>query len=106
MNVMDYVGDALGWRRRTVSGSANLMGKEGVVEVKGQQYFIGRDDIMAFDGNTMQSIVHNRLRSRLAANVNNERRAKSWAAHYEKLNEVWFAVPSATAEFPRSGLRL
>ena len=100
MNVMDYVGDALGWRRRTVSGSANLMGKEGVVEVKGQQYFIGRDDIMAFDGNTMQSIVHNRLRTRLAANVNNERRSKSWAAHYESFNEVWFAVPSATAQFP------
>ena len=100
MNVMDYVGDALGWRRRTVSGSANLMGKEGVVEVKGQQYFIGRDDIMAFDGNTMQSIVHNRLRTRLAGNVNNERRSKSWAAHYESFNEVWFAVPSATAQFP------
>jgi hypothetical protein len=100
MNAMDYVGDALGWRRRTVSANANLMGKEGVVEVKGQHYFIGRDDILAFDGNTMQSIVHNRLRTRLAANVNNNRRHKSWAAHYETFNEVWFAVPSATAEFP------
>ena len=48
---------------RTVSTSADLIGKEAVVEVKGQHYFIGRDDIMAFDGNTMQSIVHNRLRT-------------------------------------------
>ena len=29
INVMDYVGDALGWRRRTVSSSADLVGKEG-----------------------------------------------------------------------------
>lgn len=100
VNTLDYVGDALGWRRRTISASANLMAREGVVEVKGVQYFIARDDIMMFDGNTMQSVVHNRLRSRLAANVNNSKRARSWAAHYETYNEVWFGVPSADAEFP------
>ena len=58
MNVMDYVGDALGWRRRTVSASANLMGKEGVVEVKGRS--TGATTSWP-DGNTMQSIVHKGL---------------------------------------------
>ena len=100
ISALDFVGDALGWRRRSISANVNLVGKECVVEVKGQHFFLGRDDIMAFDGNGIQSIVHNRLRTRLAANVNNDKRSKSWAAHYESFNEVWFAVPSATADFP------
>ena len=100
LNVMDFVGDDLGWRRRSVSANANLVGKDAVVEVKGQHYFIGRDDIMAFDGNSMQSIVHNRLKTRIAGNVNNSRRQKCWAAHYESFNEVWFAIPEGDSDFP------
>lgn len=100
INTLDYTGDAIGWRRRTVSSSADLIAREGVVEIKGQHFFIGRDDIMAFDGNSMQSIVHQRIKTRLAGNVNTERRHKSWAVHYESYNEVWFAVPTAEAEYP------
>jgi len=100
ISALDYTGDALGWRRRTISSSADLVAREGVVEVKGQHFFIGRDDIMAFDGNSMQSIVHKRLKTRLAANVNNLMRDKSWAAHYESYNEVWFGIPTANANYP------
>ena len=104
INVMDYVGDALGWRRRTVSSSADLVGKEAVVEVKGIQYFISRSDIMMFDGNSMQSLLHNRLRTRLAASINSDTRHRSWAAHNQTFNEIWFAVPEALAEFPTAAI--
>ena len=100
ISALDYTGDALGWRRRTISSSADLVGREAVVEAKGQHFFIGRDDIMAFDGNSMQSIIHKRLKTRLASNVNNSRRHKSWAAHYESFNEIWFGIPLDAAEYP------
>lgn len=104
INSLEYVGDALGWRRRTVSSSADLVGKEAVVEVKGVQYFISRSDIMMFDGNQMQSLLHNRLRSRLAASINSDTRHRSWAAHNQSFNEIWFAVPETLAEFPTAAI--
>ena len=100
VNVMDFTGDALGWRRRTVSASADLIGKEAVVEVKGQMFIISRSDIMVFDGNTMQSIIHNRLRKQMASNVNMNTIHRAWAAHNQAYNEIWFALPSAEAEYP------
>lgn len=48
----------------------------------------------------MQSIIHKRLKTRLASNVNNSRRHKSWAAHYESFNEIWFGIPLDAAEYP------
>ena len=87
-----------------MSSSADLVGKEAVVEVKGVQYFISRSDIMAFDGNSMQSLLHNRLRTRLAASINSDTRHRSWAAHNQTFNEIWFAVPEALAEFPTSAI--
>ena len=100
INVMDFTGDAIGWRRRTVSTSADLIGKEAIVEVKGMQYFISRDDIMQFDGNSMQSLTHNRIRRTLGANLNINAAHTSWAAHNQTFNEIWFAVPSSNADYP------
>ena len=100
INVMDFTGDAIGWRRRTVSTSADLIGKEAIVEVKGMQYFISRDDIMQFDGNSMQSLTHNRIRRTLGANLNVNAAHTSWAAHNQTFNEIWFAVPSSNANYP------
>jgi hypothetical protein len=44
--------------------------------------------------------MHNRLRSRLAANVNMECINNAWAAHYQAYNEVWFGVPEDGAINP------
>ena len=100
INVLDYTGDALGWRRRSVSSSAGLIGKEAMVEVKGMHYFISRDDILMFDGNQIQSLLHNKLRTRLSQSINNDARDKSWAAHHQTYNEIWFAVPEGDSEYP------
>jgi hypothetical protein len=100
INTLDFVGDALGWRRRTVSTSADLIGKEALVEVKGMHYFISNNDIMQFDGNTMQSLIHNRLKRQLASNINMDAVYTSWAAHNQAFNEIWFAVPTSEAYYP------
>ena len=102
ISIMDFVGDSLGWRRRTVSSSAGLVGKEAVVEVNGIHYFISRDDILSFDGNTVQSLIHNRLKKRIGQSINNETRDRSWAAHNAVYNEIWFAIPEGEAEFPNT----
>ena len=93
ISVMDFTGDALGWRRRVISSSAGLISKEAVVEVNGIHYFISRDDIMMFDGNQVTSILHNKLRNRLAQTLNTASAGTCWAAHNKNFNEVWFAIP-------------
>ena len=102
LNIMDFTGDALGWRRRAVSETAGLTNPHSLVEVQGSHMFFTGDDIMAFDGNSMRSLMHNRLRRRLAANLNNDRLNNSWAAHYESHSEVWFGVPEDGADFPQT----
>ena len=72
LNIMDFTGDALGWRRRSVSSTAGLASKESLIEVQGQHFFISPGDILTFDGNSVQSMMHNRLRKRLAARMNVE----------------------------------
>lgn len=100
LNVMDFTGDALGWRRRAVSETAGLVNPHSLVEVKGSHMFFTGDDVLVYDGNAMQSLMHNRLRKRLYANINNDRLNNSWAAHYKSHSEVWFGVPEDGADFP------
>jgi hypothetical protein len=100
INVMDYTGDALGWRRRSVSSSAGLISKEAVVEVNGIHFFMSRDDILMFDGNQVTSILHNKLRKRLAQTLNPDSADKCWAAHNATFNEVWFAIPESGDDYP------
>ena len=83
-----------------MSETAGLANPHSLVEVKGQHLFFTGDDVLSFDGNAMKSLLHNRLRKRLAANLNNDRISSSWAAHYESHNEVWFGVPEDGADFP------
>ena len=99
INVMDFTGDALLWRRRSVSSSAGLVGKEAVVEVNGTHFLISNDDILMFDGNQVSSLMHNKLKKRLAQKINNNARSSSWAAHNPVFNEIWFAVPEGTSAF-------
>ena len=100
INVMDFTGDALGWRRRTVSSEAGLASSEALVEVQGTHFFISPGDIQTFDGNSIGSIMHNRLRKRLAARMNVEKLGNSWAAHNPTFNEIWFAVPETGEDHP------
>ena len=100
LNIMDFTGDALGWRRRSVSSTAGLASKESLIEVQGQHFFISPGDILTFDGNSVQSMMHNRLRKRLAARMNVDALGNAWAAHNPTFDEIWFAIPEGTEEHP------
>jgi len=100
ISVMDFTGDALGWRRRVISSSAGLISKEAVVEVNGIHYFMSRDDILMFDGNQVTSLLHNKLRTRLAQTLNTDSASSCWAAHNKNFNEVWFAIPESGDDYP------
>ena len=100
LNAFDFTGDALGWRRRTISTNSGLANKEAVTSVDGRHFYISNDDIMIFDGNSVSSLMHNRLRKSFAAQIDPSNVRNSWSAHYATFNEIWFAVPEKGSEYP------
>jgi hypothetical protein len=92
LNVLDFTGDALVWRRRTLSQNAGLIGRDALVEVSGRHYFISNEDILMFDGNQAQSLLHDRLRKRFASTLNEDARHTSFATHHKTMGEIWFCV--------------
>ena len=92
LNVLDFTGDALVWRRRTLTQNAGLVSRDGLVEVSGRHYFISNEDILVFDGNNAQSILHDRLRKRFASTLNEDARDTSFATHHKMMGEIWFCV--------------
>lgn len=93
INVMDYTGGALMWRRRTVSQSAGLVSKEAVVEVNGAHFFISKDDILMFDGNQVTSMLHNRLRRSFQSVLDDSEADTSFAVRNDTQNEIYFCLP-------------
>lgn len=92
LNVLDFTGDALVWRRRTLTQNAGLVSRDGLVEVSGRHYFISNEDIIVFDGNNAQSILHGRLRKRFGSTLNEDARNASFAVHHKMMGEIWFCV--------------
>lgn len=92
INVLDYTGDALVWRRRTLTQNAGLIGRDAIVEVGGRHFLIGNEDIVVFDGNQAQSLLHNRLRRRFATTLNESSRHTGFATHNKLMGEIWFCV--------------
>jgi hypothetical protein len=104
VNILDYTGDALMWRRRTVSQTAGLIGKEAVEEVRGNHYFMAADDIIIFDGNQAQSLLHNRLRKRYANTIDTVNLKNSFCFHNKTFNEIWFCYPEKGHTYPTTAL--
>ena len=77
---MDFTGDALGWRRRAISSAAGLASQNALVEYQGTHFFVSPGDIQTFDGNSIGSIMHNRLRKRFASRMNVDKLGNSLAA--------------------------
>lgn len=100
LSVLDYTGDALVWRRRTLSQNAGLIGRNAVVEVRGKHYYISNEDIVVFDGNQAQSLLHNRLRKRFAGTLNEDARHTAFATHHKTMQEIWFCVAEAGFDKP------
>jgi hypothetical protein len=93
ISILDYTGDALMWRRRTVSQNAGLIGRNALVEVRGQHFFMAFDDIMMFDGNTAVSLLHNRMRKKYASAIDTQNLKNAFAVHNKVFAELWFCFP-------------
>lgn len=100
INVLDSTNDEFVWRRRELSTTAGLLARKNIVEVKGTHFILSDGDILTNDGNSINSIIHNRLRRRLNAEMSIDYYSRSFAVRQDSRKEVWFCVPERDAKYP------
>ena len=100
VNILDESFDEFVWRRRNLSSSFGLLNRNSLVEVKGMHFFIGDGDIYSNDGNSIRSILHNRLKKRFTSTASGDYFSRSYAVRNTALKEVWFCIPESGSTFP------
>jgi hypothetical protein len=99
VTVMDYVGGTFVWRFRHMMSSSGLLNKNCVVEVDGLHYYLSDGDILINDGSNIKSLIHNKIRRRLLAKVNENTAGNSYVLSNDSFKEIWFCVPEDGSVF-------
>lgn len=100
INVLHPTLDEYVWRRVEVSQTTGVFVKDVITEVRSAHFFITDGDIVSFNGNSLESIINNRLRRRMQAYMNVSAYKNSYIVRNTVRNEIWFCVPEDTAELP------
>lgn len=100
INILTYTGDEFVFARREMSSSYGLLSRNCVVEVQGSHIFLTDGDILVNDGNSLRSIIHNKMRKKLVSSISTENFERSFAiANYAK-KEAWFCITEEDTELP------
>lgn len=100
ITIMDFVGGQFVFNFRHLSTGVGILSPDCIVEAEGIHYILADGDLYAFDGNSLKSLINNRLRSRLLGRVNIDNFPKSYVAHNQAVKEVWFCLPEDDATYP------
>lgn len=99
ITILDQGGEFI-FNARELSGTYGLLNSNSLVEVKGVHYFLSDGDIFRNDGNSIQSIVHNRIRDRINSQINVDTYIRSFAVLNKANKEIWFCVPENESVYP------
>ena len=100
INILDFVGGEFIFKRRELSSTFGLISANCITEVKGQHFFIADGDIVKNDGNSVDSIIHNRIQRRMESNRSADYYNRSFVIRNNNDKEVWFCVPEDGALYP------
>ena len=97
---MVYTGDDFVFSFKHLSSTVGLLATDCLYEVKGKHIFLGDGDILATDGNSINSLIHNKIRKRLVRELNPDAYLNSYVVGNNTKKEVWFCVPEDGATYP------
>lgn len=100
INILDSTNDEFVWRRRNLSSTVGLLSKDGIAEVKGQHFLMSYGDIIKNDGNSIDSIAHNRIRREYSQRIDPDNYSRAYAIRNDIQKEVWFCIPEVGEEYP------
>jgi len=100
INVLDWTGDEFVWRRRELSSSYGALTKDCIAEIDGNHFILTDGDILINNGNSIDSIIHNRIRTRMLSNMNADYYHRSFVVKFTAKKELWFCVTEDNAQYP------
>jgi hypothetical protein len=99
IHVLDYAGDEFVFRRRLLSTSHGVQSPNCIIEAVGSHYFITENDIMVNDGNSLSSLLTNKLKS-VFNNISTSYFKNNFACANQITNEAWFCLVEKGYEYP------
>jgi len=99
VSVFEYVGGQFVWRVRHLSTTVGALTSECIAEVKGKHYFISDGDILVNDGNSINSIIHNRIRERFTSDFDATNFGSAYVVQNDAAKEVWFCIPQTGHDY-------
>lgn len=100
IDILSESGDEFVFNRQEMSTTIGLINKNCLVEVKGNHFFLADGDVVRNDGNSLDSIMHGRVRKSFVSNIDIDNYHRSYAVRNKALKEIWFCVPTQGAEYP------
>lgn len=97
---MDYVGGAEVFTFRQVFSDIGALALNCVADWKGQHIVLTTDDVVIHDGQSWSSIIDDRNRETLFAELDGASRLNSFVVVVEDSDEVWICVPTTGNQFP------
>lgn len=92
--IADYVGGRYVWKIRRLQSSTGTISRNSVVDVDGLHYFMTDGDIYVNDGNQVNSIATDKVRT-LLNTISRTSYKMAFAVHNQKANEIWFCFPQS-----------
>lgn len=94
-----YVGSPAVWEWDLIPGDVGCVGVDAVTDLGGLgQVFVGRSDIMLFDGTVPQSIAEGSVRQWFYNNCSQENLFRTVVTHDKQNGAVWIFYPSTDSE--------
>jgi hypothetical protein len=100
INILDYVGGEFIFQARSLSSTHGLLAVGCVVEALGVHYFMSAGDIMANDGNSVRSILTQKVRDKFNSLISATNAKYSFAQLNQLNKEIWFFFPSIGSLLP------
>jgi len=100
ITILSYIGGEFIWSSRTLTSRYGLLATDCVVEVSGLHYFITNGDIMANNGNSVESILSRRVKNKFVNTLDPNNYENSFAAVNPVTKEVWFCYPEVGFVYP------
>ena len=100
ITVLTYVGGTYIWNAAQLSNAVGLLTTNCIANIFTKHVFISEDDILITDGNSIGSIMDQRLRAMIVGQLDATSYHSSFAAYNSQTKEVWICVPQVGHSAP------
>lgn len=96
--LMEYTGSSLLFNFRRLFSNSGIINTNCVIEVEGQHYVFGVDDVYTHDGNSKKSIADGRVRRAIYEALDRNAKKRFFVSHDSQNNLIYFAYVSKESD--------